>query len=112
LMVRSSFSSCAAFWLACAVVCLGSATFGLDRAVAQVPNAEQLQIFQNLPPEQQQAILDSMNRSGSAGPTDRPRTDRALKFPDTIRPHISHDGEQEDADEASGIPREPHLKGN
>ena len=33
-------------------------------AAAQVPTAEQIEIFQNLPPDQQQAILEAMGTSG------------------------------------------------
>lgn len=81
--------------------------------MAQTPSPEQIEIFQNLPPEQQQSILDSMNRSGTAGPTDRPRTDRQLKFPETVRPRTSRDDEDMDTDAfANGVPREPRLKGN
>ena len=42
-MVRSNFSSRIFFWLACVGVCLGFGSFGLDRAVAQVPSAEQIE---------------------------------------------------------------------
>ncbi|HKQ13591.1 MAG TPA: SLBB domain-containing protein [Steroidobacteraceae bacterium] len=113
-MVRSNLSSRAAFWLACIGVCLGLG-FGLDRAFAQVPSADQIEIFQNLTPEQQQAILDSMNRGGSSGPTNRPRADRPLKFPETVQPRTPRKDEEESAGEeqvAGGVPREPRLKGN
>ena len=36
-------------------------------AVAQVPTAEQIEIFQNLPPDQQRAILEAMGASGDSG---------------------------------------------
>jgi protein involved in polysaccharide export with SLBB domain len=116
-MVRSSFSSRAFFWLAVAAVCLGFAGFGLDRAAAQVPSADQIEIFQNLPPEQQQAILEGLNRGGNAGSTPaptRPRTDRQLKFPETVRPRTSRDDEDTDLEDErnSGLPRIPRLKGN
>src|SRR6266853_5412568 len=42
-------------------------------AQAQAPSTltpEQLQVFQNLPPDQQKAILDAMSKSSTAGPTD------------------------------------------
>jgi polysaccharide biosynthesis/export protein len=110
-MVRSSFSSRAVFWLACAVVCLAFAGFGLDRAVAQVPSAEQLEIFQNLPPDQQQAILESLGRGGSMTTTpSRPRADRQVKFPETVRQRAP--GDEEESDKDSGVPREPRLKSN
>lgn len=111
-MVRSSFSSRVFFWLACAIGWLVCAVAHVP-AMAQTPSPEQIEIFQNLPPEQQQSILDSMNRSGTAGPTDRPRTDRQLKFPETVRPRTSRDDEDMDTDAfANGVPREPRLKGN
>src|SRR2546429_4082094 len=43
------------------------------QAQAQTPSTltpEQLQVFQNLPPDQQKAILDAMSKSSAAGPTD------------------------------------------
>ena len=42
-------------------------------AVAQVPTAEQIQIFQNLPPDQQQAILEAIGRPDGTGVTDQAR---------------------------------------
>jgi len=36
-------------------------------AGAQTPTAEQVEIFRNLPPDQQQAILEAMGRSGTTG---------------------------------------------
>ena len=113
-MVRPSFSSRAFFWLAWAVVCLGCGGLGPDRAVAQVPSADQIELFQNLPPEQQQSILDSMNRGGT-GPTNRPRADRPLKFPETVQPRErrkdDEDSEEEEELLPNGMPREPRLKG-
>jgi len=114
-MVRSSFSSRIFSWLAWAALCLGSAGFGLQHAMAQVPSADQIEIFQNLTPEQQQAILDSMNRGSTTGPTNRPRADRPLRFPETVRPRTSTDEGEEETDQdrfTGGIPRVPRLKGN
>lgn len=112
-MVRSRFSSRAFFWPACAAVCLGFAGLGLDRAIAQVPSAEQLEMFQNLPPDQQQAILESLNRGGTTGGvTSRPRTDRPLKFPETVQPRRSRQEGDTDEDSLTGVPRQPRLKGN
>jgi polysaccharide biosynthesis/export protein len=112
-MVRSKFPSRLS-WLACAAACLLSAGW-LAPAAAQVPSAEQLEIFQNLPPDQQQAILESLNRGGSTGtPTERPRADRSLRFPETVRPRTSRDDQDTEEDDrfTSGVPREPRLKGN
>ena len=114
-MVRSRLSSRAVFWLACGVTCLLSACW-LAPAAAQVPSAEQLEIFQNLPADQQQAILESLGRGDASGmPSSRPRADRQLKFPETIRPRSARDGEDAGFDEddlSTGVPREPRLKGN
>jgi polysaccharide biosynthesis/export protein len=114
-MSRLKFSS-PLFRLACAVVCSLAAGSLFEPALAQTPSAEQIEIFQNLPPEQQQAILESLGRSsdqqGSA--TRRPRADRGLEFPDTVRARARREtgletGEQEDLEERA--PREPRLKG-
>src|SRR2546421_9531178 len=43
------------------------------QAQAQTPSSltpEQLQVFQNLPPDQQKAILDAMSKSSAAAPTE------------------------------------------
>ncbi len=113
-MVRPSFSSRAVFWLAYAVGCVLVAGPLLQPALAQTPTAEQLEIFQNLPPDQQQAILESLGRGDSTGtPTSRPRTDRPLRFPETIRPRTSREDGEMDEDRLSGaVPREPRLKGS
>lgn len=95
------------FMFLCAVLTV------LPSASAQTPSADQIETFRNLTPEQQQTILESMggSRSGSGG--SRPRVDRQLDFPQTVRP--KRVGEDEDALEESrltsaGIPREPRLK--
>ncbi len=81
-------------------------------AWAQTPSADQIDMFRNLTPEQQQAILESMggSRSGSAG--SRPRADRPLDFPQTVRPRVSRD-DADTEDQQFGnstVPREPRLK--
>ncbi|HEV8331078.1 MAG TPA: SLBB domain-containing protein [Steroidobacteraceae bacterium] len=83
-------------------------------ALAQTPTAEQIEIFQNLPQDQQQAILESLNRGDSTStPTSRPRTDRPLKFPETVRPRTSREDSELDENRLSGgVPQEPRLKGN
>jgi protein involved in polysaccharide export with SLBB domain len=114
-MVRPSFSGLL-LRLASAVVCVLFA--GTPALQAQTPTPEQIEIFQNLPPEQQQAILESLNRGGTTGtlPTSRPRADRQMRFPETVRPRPSRDDEDVDTGEddllSGGAPREPRLKGN
>ena len=116
-MVRSSFPSRIFFWLACAVVCLLPAGW-LAPAAAQTPTAEQIEIFQGLPQDQQQQILEQMNRGGTqgTGTGTRPRTDRRLNFPETVQPRDrrARDGDDEDQEELlpNGMPREPRLKAN
>lgn len=110
-MVRSSSSSRAAFWLVCGVTCLLSACW-LVPAAAQVPSAEQIEIFQNLPADQQQAILESLGSGDASGlPSSRPRADRQVKFPETVRPRTARDYEDAELSE-DGVPREPRLKGD
>jgi polysaccharide biosynthesis/export protein len=115
-MVRSNFSSRAFFWLACVAVCLGFAGLGPDRALAQVPSAEQIELFQNLPADQQQAILESLGRDGQPGSSTltRPRADRQLRFPETVRPRVSREGEEDMEQDAlsGGVPSVPRLRGN
>jgi polysaccharide export outer membrane protein len=111
-MVRLNFSS-RFFRLACAAACLLSGAFGATPAAAQSPSAEQIEIFQNLPPDQQQAILDSMNRGSTQGPTNRPRADRPLNFPQTVQPRERRSRDEDEEDLLpNGQPREPRLKGN
>lgn len=118
-MVRSIFSSRAFFWLAGAVGCLVGAVAHVP-ATAQTPSAEQIELFQNLPQEQQQAILEQLNRGGTQGTGTstgtRPRSDRRLNFPETIQPRErrAREGDDEDQDELlpNGTLREPRLKGN
>jgi protein involved in polysaccharide export with SLBB domain len=64
---------------ASAAVC---ALLSAASAIPQVPSAEQIAIFQNLPPEQQQAILEQMQRSGTATSPGS----RTVEFPETVLP--------------------------
>ena len=65
-------------WLSILTICLLDAFAGPARA--QTPTPEQIEIFQNLPPDQQQAIIEAMGRGGTgmgtAGSSSRTRTDR------------------------------------
>lgn len=75
---------------------------------AQTPSAGQMEIFQNLPPDQQQAILESLGRGGTLS-ADGVRSDRQLLFPDTIRQRQRDRMEDEDA--ADTDQRETRFKG-
>lgn len=107
-MVRSRFSgvklSLVAF-IPLAMLCLLQAT-GLR---AQTPSAGQIEMFRNLSPEQQDAILESMNKGTPPSNLDV-RTDRPLDFPNTMRPRT---GERDAGTEDEyGAPKEPRLKGD
>jgi protein involved in polysaccharide export with SLBB domain len=112
-MVRPIISSLGR-WLACAAACVVLTGLGLPIAGAQVPSADQIEMFRNLSPEEQQAILDSLNRGGStsSATTDRVRSDRKLKFPETVTPRDRRRDKEDDEEEAEeGLPRMPRLKG-
>lgn len=112
-MPRLNFSSLT-LWLACAAACVLFAGVFLPTARAQTPSADQIDMFRNLPPEQQQTILESLNRGGTTGSASgRPRPDRRLDFPETVRSRSQRDDEEEDDERLGGrMPKEPRLKGN
>lgn len=78
-------------------------------AHVQTPSAEEMGTFKNLPPEQQEAILDSINRQGSGAAGTR--TDRKVRFPETVTPRRQRPADAEDGERAEAS-REPRLKGN
>jgi polysaccharide biosynthesis/export protein len=91
--------------LAAATACV---LFGLILSLgvhAQSPSPQQIEQFRNLPPEQQQQILEELNRGGSVS---RARADRELEFPRTISPFDLT--ENKDAVDANGMPLEPRFK--
>nr|WP_298725168.1 SLBB domain-containing protein [uncultured Steroidobacter sp.] len=100
-----------ALWLATMFVCLLFAVTLSPSAVAQTPSADQIEMFQNMTPEQQRAILEAMGGGGARTPL--PRTgivsDRPIEFPKTVRPR-SRD-EEDKGIGPDGMPREPKLKG-
>src|SRR5690349_13096730 len=116
-MVRST-SSCLAVRLGALAAFVLFAALSLPQAWAQAPSAEQIEIFNGLPPEQQQAIMESLGRGGSGSATGRTgRADRDLQFPQTVRPRTRQPGEEEDGETGeqlgqTGVPREPRLKGD
>jgi polysaccharide export outer membrane protein len=112
-MVRPKFPRIVAL-LAGALASVFFAGLVPPTASAQTPTPEQIEMFQRLPPEQQQAILESLNRGGTSGETsDRPRADRSLSFPTTVRPRERGDqfGDQS-LDERGLQPRDARLKGD
>src|SRR5688572_9305570 len=90
------------------------AALSLPEARAQTPSADQIEMFRNLPPDQQQALMEALGGSRSGG--QRPLTDRRLDFPETVQPRrvrgeaTDEEGEEERFDR-NGMPREPRLKG-
>jgi protein involved in polysaccharide export with SLBB domain len=75
---------------------------------AQTPTADQIEIFQNLPPEQQQAILESMGGGDGSSTGSQVRSDRSLTFPRVVRPRDADDEAAQDA----LTPKEPRFAGN
>lgn len=70
-------------------------------------------MFRTLSPEQQQSILESLNRgggsTGSSTSGSGVRPDRNLMFPQTVRPRDRDEDEDGEA-EFGAVPREPRLK--
>ena len=61
-------------------------------AFGQTPSAAQMEAFQNLTPEQQQAILEQMGGSGQTGTV---RRDRDVTAPETVRPRTTGDEDED-----------------
>ncbi len=101
-LTRSWMTRVAAVALTCLVA--GGA------ALAQSPTPEQMEAFRNLPPDQQQAILQGMGGTTQGGV----QRDRDVKSPETVRPR-SVDGAggrgMTGTDEYEWVPREPRIAG-
>jgi polysaccharide biosynthesis/export protein len=100
-------------WLSLLIICL-LAIFSLP-VHAQTPTAEQIEMFQNLPPEQQQAIMEAMGQgstgTGSTGRSSgRVRTDRQVQFPDLIRRGSRDEARERDRLGMFGEAGEPRIK--
>jgi polysaccharide export outer membrane protein len=114
-MVRPKFSRQACS-LAVAAYLVVSLLLPSGAALAQTPSAEQIEAFQNLPPDQQQTILESLGRGGQGSAGTRPRADQRLDFPETVRPRTLRDDtdDQSDTDsenDSRRALRDPRLKG-
>lgn len=66
------------------------AAFVSSGAASQTPTPQQLDLYRNLPPDQQRAILESLGRDGAAGAV----PDRTLEFPETVRPREVSDQDE------------------
>ncbi|HKU14271.1 MAG TPA: SLBB domain-containing protein, partial [Steroidobacteraceae bacterium] len=118
-MVRSNLSRRAFSLTVAASLALGL-FLPLGAGLAQSPSADQIEIFQGLPPDQQQAILESLSRGGQSGTGSRPRADRELDFPETVRQRPRREagtdreaGEDRDEEDLDGTARrDQRLKGN
>jgi protein involved in polysaccharide export with SLBB domain len=75
--------------------CLCVLSFGAV-STASAQTAEQLEMYRNLPPDQQRAILDTLGIGGNGGGATRPRADRQLEFPQTVAPRAARDDDQDD----------------
>lgn len=107
LMLRSSFFSSHSARAMVFIALLFSLALPM-LVLAQTPSAGQIEMFQNLPPEQQQAILESLGRGGTLS-ADGVRSDRQLLFPDTVR---QRQRDRMDEDEAADSDqREARFKG-
>jgi polysaccharide biosynthesis/export protein len=105
-MIRVSFCNpIARVWVIVVSVFFGQALLAV--AEAQTPSDEQAELLRNIPPEQQQAILESLTKKST---TSRDGADRQLNFPPTVRPRERKRADDEDA-EGSQL-AEPRLKGN
>jgi polysaccharide export outer membrane protein len=87
-------------------------------ASTQTPSADQIEMFQNMTPEQQQAIMESMGGGNSSSSSSSSsvrggvRSDRKLSFPQTVRPRTGdEDEENRNLVGLDGTPVEPRLKG-
>src|SRR5262245_42160187 len=77
-------------------------------AVAQVPSAEQIQIFQNLPPDQQRAILEALGTAGGAGGLGA--ASGATRSDQRVEPTQGAGSQARRRDETRTLSGEPRLK--
>jgi protein involved in polysaccharide export with SLBB domain len=81
-------------------------------ALGQTPTAAQMEAFQNLTPEEQQAILGQMGVSGQTGTV---RRDRDVTSPETVRPRTETEDEVTEPpldlkESTAMLPREPKIR--
>jgi len=102
-LTRSMVARIAAFAMTCLLA--GGAAF------AQSPSPEQMEAFRNLPPDQQQAILQGMGGTGTS--QSGVQRDRDVKSPETVRPRsVDSTGRGvAGTEEYEWVPREPRIAG-
>jgi protein involved in polysaccharide export with SLBB domain len=108
-----SISSSRFLRLVAFAACLLSGWNSPTTAVAQTPSADQLEMYRNLSPEQQRAIMDSLGSgsgSSSGSISSKVRTDRQLKFPQTVQQRSSQSGDEPVEYDENGMRKDPRLK--
>lgn len=95
--------------LAVLALCLVVAAFAALPAWAQVPTAEQIEAFQNLPPAQQQAILEAMGQQGLSAGGGASR-DRPLEFPEVVERGNRQAADEARVREQMGVDGQARLK--
>jgi polysaccharide export outer membrane protein len=98
-MVRARFAGLSQ-WLVLLLAFVTAALSG-QPAFAQTPtpSADQISIFQNLPPDQQQAVMEAMGGNTRGRVTDRVQSDKKLQFPQTVGERRARkDDEDEDSE--------------
>jgi polysaccharide biosynthesis/export protein len=100
-MIRSKISGRFSRLVACAL-CLVSGIGVLPTVHSQTPSADQIEMYRNLPPDQQQAIMETLGAGGSRSGTSGSgtRADRQLNFPQTVNPRSQRDETQDPDDYA------------
>jgi polysaccharide biosynthesis/export protein len=100
-MTRTTLSS-RLIWLVAALICYAAAGL-VPAALAQTPSAEQIEIFRNLPEDQQQQILESMGGSGTGARSD----DRSMRGTDQSQRRLRDERgrSRSDREEEDSIPR-------
>lgn len=94
------------------VLCAICGTALIPSASAQTPTPEQMEMFRNLTPEQQQQVLESMGSGPGTSAGGRVRPDRRVEFPQTVRPRPTA-AEDELVGGVDGVGQgEPRLKGD
>jgi polysaccharide biosynthesis/export protein len=102
-MTRTILSS-RLIWLVAALICYAAAGL-VPAALAQTPSAEQIEIFRNLPEDQQQQILESIGGSGTGARSN----DRSMRGTDQsqrrLRDERGRSRRLSDREQEDGIPR-------